>query len=308
MNFTLSAKSQLKIGVSMSLFELDNIDSWQEKIHPEQQKQATVALENGQVVFLPHLNFSITSAEKPLLSAEIIDPKRKNISFNPTTNQLGGYNCSARHEKHLQSLLQRYSYNTQHFVSQLFPSYQSHLQLGRTSLRCAEIADRTSSAKKDDKRLHVDAFPSQPLGKQRILRIFTNINIENEARHWYVGESFPDVAERFFKKSSSPWIGSQWLLERLGITKCKRSDYDHFMLQIHDRMKCDIQYQQQVKKTPIAFPVGSSWLVFTDSVSHAALKGRQLLEQTFYLPYQAMLDPQLAPQAILEQLANKPLL
>ena len=74
------------------------------------------------------------------------------------------------------------------------------------------------------------------------------------------------------------------------------------MLKIHDRMKLDKDYQMQVKYTHICFPPGSSWIVSTDKVSHAAVSGQYLLEQTFYLTTTAMKNPEAAPLHILENL------
>ena len=45
----------------------------------------------------------------------------------------------------------------------------------------------------------------------------------------------------------------------------------------------------------------------TDKVSHAALSGQFLLEQTFYLPVQAMKDPNLSPLHMLERKVKKAL-
>ncbi|CAI2400933.1 Protein of uncharacterised function (DUF2843) [Serratia proteamaculans] len=55
----------------------------------------------------------------------------------------------------------------------------------------------TSSWRKDDSRLHVDAFPSRPNLGEHILRIFTNINPHGEHHQWRIGESFPQLARRF---------------------------------------------------------------------------------------------------------------
>ena len=44
-------------------------------------------------------------------------------------------------------------------------------------------------------------------------------------------------------------------------------------------------------QTPIDFPAGSTWIAFTDCVSHAAMAGQFRLEQTFLLPVDAMLQP-----------------
>ena len=72
------------------------------------------------------------------------------------------------------------------------------------------------------------------------------------------------------------------------------------MLQLHDRMKTSDKYQQQVTKQRVNFAPNSSWIVFTDHVSHAALSGQFVLEQTFYIPVEAMQDPMLSPIKQLE--------
>jgi len=78
-------------------------------------------------------------------------------------------------------------------------------------------------------------------------------------------------------------------------------------LQIHDRMKFDRGYQLTVDKKELCFPAQSSWIVQTDHVSHAALSGQHLLEQTFYLPVNAMMDPGKSPLKVLEQLMGSKL-
>jgi 3-deoxy-D-manno-oct-2-ulosonic acid (Kdo) hydroxylase len=98
------------------------------------------------------------------------------------------------------------------------------------------------------------------------------------------------------------------MLERLHITKGKRSLYDHFMLCIHDAMKADERYQAQVQQAEIAFPAGATWACFTDAVSHAAMSGQHAFEQTFSLPVKAMQDPSLAPVRVLERELGRPLI
>jgi hypothetical protein len=50
------------------------------------------------------------------------------------------------------------------------------------------------------------------------------------------------------------------------------------------------------------------WVVYTDSVLHAALAGQHALEQTFLLPIEAMRDERRAPVRILERITGRPLL
>ena len=68
------------------------------------------------------------------------------------------------------------------------------------------------SWRKDDSRLHVDAFPSRPNHGERILRVFCNVN-PNEDRVWRVGESFEAVARRFLpriRRHASPARRAGW--------------------------------------------------------------------------------------------------
>lgn len=80
------------------------------------------------------------------------------------------------------------------------------------------------------------------------------------------------------------------------------------MLQLHDKMKSDADYQKNGKQQAIDFPAGSSWICFSDQTPHAAMGGQFMLEQTFLLPVKGMKDPQQSPLKILESLTQKPLI
>jgi hypothetical protein len=116
-----------------------------------------------------------------------------------------------------------------------------------------------------------------------------------EPRVWHVGEPFFDVLTKFSADIPAYNAIKAKLLKLIKATKTLRSPYDHYMLHLHDRMKLDDHYQQTLPKHRIDFPAQSSWVVFTDHVSHAALSGQFLLEQTFYLPVNGMLNAELSP-------------
>src|SRR5207248_11252476 len=101
--------------------------------------------------------------------------------------------------------------------------------------------------------------------------------------------------------------GSGVALRALRVTKTRRSAYDALMLQLHDRMKQDSDFQERSPQTSLDFPAGTTWMAFTDQVSHAAMAGQYQLEQTFLLPVGAMIDEQRSPLRILERLKNRPL-
>ncbi len=136
----------------------------------------------------------------------------------------------------LYRLVRRYAEFSEKLVLSLFPEYGPHMTRAGTSLRPSEIAGRPVSWRKDDTRLHVDSFPSNPLLGQRLLRVFHNID-PAAARVWRVGEPFADFAQRFVPKTHGMWPGQAGLMKLLHITKRKRSEYDHRMLQLHDLAK-----------------------------------------------------------------------
>ena len=77
------------------------------------------------------------------------------------------------------------------------------------------------------------------------------------------------------------------------------------MHRCHNAMKEDASFQENTPKSRWDFPPDSSWMVFTDCVSHAVLSGQYALEQTFLVPATALVEPQRSPLAILESLTGR---
>ncbi len=282
-----------------------NITLWDESISTETQNLAIESLESGKVIYLPQLNFTLLPDEKKFLSPDLVDPKRKNISYDLQKDLLGGTLAAGNEKEQLKEMLRRYALNASSFMKRLFPHYAESLIQSKTSFRPTEIFGRKSSVRKDDTRLHVDAFPSNPTKGRRILRLFTNINCENKPRVWRVGESFEEVVKKFACKVPMRLPASAYFLQLLKITKDSRSAYDHYMLHMHNKMKADNGYQQSVNQEEIQFPAGSSWIVFTDQVSHAALSGQHVLEQTFSLPVDALHESTTSPLKVLESFLHQ---
>jgi hypothetical protein len=291
----------------MNILQTFSNKHWHAAFNPEQQTRATNAVENGRILYFPQLSFSLEKDEKKLLSPSYVDAKSKNISFDFHTQKIRGAKATPDELQALKNLLNRFSHHAKSLIHHLFPHYHGSLIQARTSLRTIEISNRKTSPRKDDRRLHVDAFPANPNHGLRILRVFSNINPEGRDRIWRTGESFENVALRFLPTVPKPFPGTARVLYKLGITKKYRTEYDHIMLHIHDKMKADDVYQKEVKQSHLSFPPNSSWIVKTDSVSHAAMSGQHLLEQTFYLPVSAMLDENRSPLRILEKIKKRPL-
>jgi hypothetical protein len=264
------------------------------------------ALESGSAVSLPGAEFPMSEAEMALLDPRIL-AKSKNVSYTPSTGKLGGTSCTGDEAEVLRNVMARYSKMARELVGSLFPTYKDKMRVMRTSLRPAEIAGRASSWRKDDTRLHVDAFPSQPTQGNRILRVFRNVNPAGKPRVWRLGGPFEGVAARFVPGIGRPFPGSARLMHLLGITKAVRSEYDYIMLKMHDAMKSDDEYQKSEGLTPVLFKPGTTWVCYADSVAHAALSGQHQFEQTIYIPLGAMQDEKKSPLRVLERMLKRPL-
>jgi len=94
----------------------------------------------------------------------------------------------------------------------------------------------------------------------------------------------------------------------LRITKNRRSRYDHIMLGLHDAMKADLRYQRECPQQQIDFQPGAGWICFSDQATHAVMSGQFMLEQTFFLPVDAMVEPEHAPLAVLQRLTGQRLI
>jgi len=272
---------------------------------PGETDRAAALLEAGHVVVLRDLDFDLGGAEGVMYSP-MSDDRAKNVSFNPKTGVMKGAAIDGEAREALQDVVARYSGWAEALVKRIIPGYAAALQTGKTSYR-PRSADEPMSPRKDDRRLHVDAFPSQPVQGRRILRVFRNVNPEGQLRHWRVGEPFADHVARFLPKARPMPPGKGLALQALGVTKGRRTGYDELMLQIHDASKEDDGYQANGPRWDVAFAPGETWMVYTDGVVHAALGGRYAFEQTFFLPVEAMSDPAVSPLRTLERMTGKTL-
>jgi hypothetical protein len=290
----------------MAILESFDTSSWQGSPTP-QVASAIDALEAGKVVYLPQLHFSLSDAELQILSPVCLDGKSKNVSYRPDSGALGHSGYQGEQRDQLLAIMRRYYEQASSLLQMLCPEYSGHLRPGFTSFRPIEIAGRTASPRQDDTRLHTDAFRTRPMQGLRILRVFSNVNPQ-APRVWRVGEPFEQAAAKFVPQIGRPLPGSARLLSLLGLVKGRRTEYDHLMLGIHDRMKSDDHYQSQVSQEKIDFPPGATWICYTDWVAHAAMSGQFAFEQTFYLPVDAMKDINRSPLRVLEKLTGRPLL
>ena len=262
-------------------------------------------LEHGGVLFLPNLGFEFAPSETRFLSPDWSDGKSKNIYLRGFERTIKGAIGNAEELAAMSALIERYSLQATSLIKHLLPSYMPHAKPNNTSLRCVEAAGRNTSWRKDDRRLHADAFPSKPTHGERLLRVFTNVNPYNTARVWNVGEPFADMAARFLPKVPQYSQFQAKLMNKLGITKSLRGEYDHIMLHLHDLAKADANYQANAPQMRFEFPANSTWIVYSDLVLHAVLSGQHMMEQTFHLPQQHLTYPYACPKNSIESLLQR---
>jgi 3-deoxy-D-manno-oct-2-ulosonic acid (Kdo) hydroxylase len=274
-------------------------------IDEAQQQDYLKHLEHGGILFLPNLSFEFAATETRFLSPDWSDGKSKNIYLRGSERVIKGAKGNAEELAAMSALIERYSLSATSLVTHLLPSYMPHAKPANTSLRCVEAAGRNTSWRKDDRRLHADAFPSKPTHAERILRVFTNVNPHNKPRVWNVGEPFADMAARFLPKVPR-YNGLQAkLINALGITKSLRGEYDHIMLHLHDLTKADAAYQANAPQMRFEFPANGTWVVYSDLVLHAVLSGQHMMEQTFHLPQNYLAHPQASPKSSIERLLQR---
>lgn len=271
-------------------------------------------LESANILFFEKCPFKFPKKDLEFLLSQKQSgaANRKNIAYKPAANKItNAVEMSEKDSKRLLEVMQHYSQCVVKFLGDLLPPYASHWSLDYASFRPFQEKGRQLRTRARNDLLHVDSFPTRPMHGRRILRFFTNIN-PKESRLWTTSDPFEVLAKRFagkqvdFPPSPNPVSRAFKSLGRsLGFPILLRSPYDTFMLNMHNFLKENEEFQKNCHKDYWEFPPHSCWIVFTDQVSHAATAGQYALEQTILVPHTGLVNPQTAPVSVLEKLANR---
>jgi hypothetical protein len=283
-----------------AIVDVTNFDLKQATWHCDQ-------LERGKVLFFSRVPFEFSDAERAFLLGQKQTGSRfhKNISYRPDKDLLKGVDDNTPDREHMHTIMRDFSASVTVFVSQFLAPYAGKMKLDFASFRPLEEQGRDLSLHKRNDLLHVDAFPTRPTHGARILRVFANIN-PSVGRVWNVGEPFHDFLPKLMRKQkigpSTSGLGRALthMASKIGLPVPDRSPYDEFMLYLHNWLKENSDFQQNAPKQQLIFPPGSSWMVYTDGVPHAAMSGQFAVEQTFIIPRKALVTPQVAPCQVLE--------
>ncbi|MDR3634771.1 MAG: Kdo hydroxylase family protein [Isosphaeraceae bacterium] len=275
-------------------------------------------LETGDILYFPTTPFVLTAEEQSVLLAQkqAETSLHKNISYRPAQDRLKGIDQSDTAEwKRVHGVMRDYSQRAIAFMASFLSRYARDWKVDYASFRPIEEQGRNVSHRSRNDLIHVDSFPSRPSHGDRLLRIFTNINPERP-RIWVTSDSFETLAWQYAGKARLPRrpsplraIGSRALrvLSGAGLPVVDRPPYDQFMLRFHHYLKENEAFQRDCPKDRWEFPPGSSWIVFTDTTSHACLSGQYALEQTFIVRRGSLAFPERSPIAILEGMTGFPL-
>jgi hypothetical protein len=216
-------------------------------------------LEAGKVLYFPRLGFELLPEERSLLTPSLLSPDVRNISLDANGKLKGAVGDEAV-QRTAAAMVGRFRAQAQQLIHGLLPHYTPALRLAPTSYRPAQVETRVQSWRADDRRLHVDAFPSRPNYGERILRVFTNVNPDGAPRVWRVGEPFETSPSASCRAPSPMCAGRPSCCSALRVTKSFRSEYDHLMLQLHDGMKSDLALPGKLaarnRQIPARFGVG----------------------------------------------------
>jgi hypothetical protein len=275
-------------------------------------------LERGEVIHYPVCPFPLPQGDdhRFLLEQRLASRAHKNISFNPATGKAAGFRQhSPAQASRLRDLLETFAESATTWLARTLPRYARSWRRDQVSFRPVEEATRKLRLKARNDLLHVDAFPSRPTQGYRILRVFANIN-PTDPRVWVTSEPFARLLARFGNEVGLPaHHGLGWVRrlgqEVLGLfvpSRRQRTVYDAFMLRLHDFLKANADFQERGLKRFWEFQPGSAWMVFTDTASHAALRGRYALEHSYFVAPESLALPDESPAALLARACGLPVL
>jgi hypothetical protein len=299
--------------------QLIQLPSALEDVPPEEHGRWSCArLEEGNILFFAKTPFELPQAEVQFLLGQKQSALgyHKNIAYRPISDRLTGYAQGRSSDaQRLHAIMRQYSQTVVGFTRQLLSPYAGLWAVDFASFRPQQEAGRQIRLSARNDLLHVDSFPTRPSNGKRILRVFSNIN-PTKPRVWVTSETFENLVARFAGAGGMPlprgiaW-GPKRVLTKLAraarLHRLARSPYDDWMLRFHHFLKASQEFQEMCSRTRWEFPPQSTWLVFTDLVSHAVLSGQFALEQTFMISKSALVLPEKSPVRVLERIAGGPL-
>jgi 3-deoxy-D-manno-oct-2-ulosonic acid (Kdo) hydroxylase len=281
-------------------------------VNGELQGKNTAAefLERGGILYFPTTPFHRAAEDTHFLLTQHQQDAayHKNIAYRPLENRITGLEASASDQETLRRIMANFSEQAVQLVEGMFPNYVQGYKLDFASYRPIEEKGRKMRLRARNDLIHVDSFTTRPVKGDRILRVFENINPQEE-RVWRTSDTFEDLLKQFKNERPAPGdldkeprtLLPRFITKALGIKASGGSGYDSWMLAFHNFLKENKEFQTRCRKAVWKFPPSSTWIVYTDMASHSVLSGKFALEQTFIVSQKSMVLPEKAPINILRQ-------
>jgi hypothetical protein len=273
---------------------------------------AAERLERGALLSFSPCPFALPEAEvRDFLCAQRLEPGHLFMDFDPGSGRILGVAAPADAER-LRLLLARCVAPAARWLAELVPPYAASWQLERLAFHPEEEATRKLRPTQRNDLLHLDV-PSRPLHGRRLLRLFVNVH-PTDARVWLTSLSFAELLQRYGADVGLPQLDQQawWKPLRHGwrrLLRSRRTDespYDDFLVRLHDFLKQHDAFQERSPKKCWRFPPGSAWLAFTDALSHDELRGRGILEHSYFISQGSLAIPELSPPNLFERACAAP--
>jgi hypothetical protein len=84
----------------------------------------------------------------------------------------------------------------------------------------------------------------------------------------------------------------------------ERTEYDEFMLRLHHFLKTSDEFQECAARRLRHFKPFTAWLLFSDTISHAELRGQYALEHSFFVAPETLARPNESPPVLLERMCG----
>lgn len=280
-------------------------------VAPQTDRNIAERLERGEIVMFATCPFGLPAVDELafLRSQASAGSVHKDINFNPARNVVTGFrHDSAAQADHLREVLHSFADGAAGWLAGLLPTYARSWQPDRISFRAEEEATRKLRLTARNDLLHFDAFASRPTRGCRILRLFVNVN-PIDPRIWVTSDTFAAVFAQYGARAGLPgstaggWtrLFGEGLLGLFQPGAGERTPYDVYMLRLHHFLKTCDEFQERASRRLWHFAPASAWLVFTDAVSYAELRGQYALEHSFFIAPGALALPAESPLAMLEE-------
>jgi 3-deoxy-D-manno-oct-2-ulosonic acid (Kdo) hydroxylase len=273
------------------------------------------ALERGRIVRFARPPIELPVPEELDFLREGLAPflQRKNVSYYPEAEKLTGLGGPQEVRQRARTILRRHSSRVRAFLERAMPAFTRGWQPGTCSFRPLEEEGRALSAHASNELVHVDAGAYGATRGDRILRFFVNVNPQRE-RVWATKGTFAELYRKHAREAGvqsievAPGLAERALSAFLRAGRralpmlrvIETSPYDRAMRRFHNWMKDAPSFRESGEGLrEISFAPFQAWMVLTDGVSHACLRGQHALVDTFLVPLANCRLPAEAPFRIL---------